>query len=79
MRIFKMILFWILVVVDVYSIYATIGYLVLGLQTPRILGGHQTIFMGMYLMSMTFFLVSLILTLILIPIIIKFFGSRKVK
>ena len=77
MRIFRRIVFWLFAVVDLYAIYATIGYLVLGLKTPRILGGHPTIFMGMYLMSMTFFLVALVLTLILIPIIIKFFKARK--
>ena len=79
MMLFKKILFWIIVLIDVYCIYATIGYLFLGLNTPKILGGRQTIFMGMYLMSMTFFLFALILTLIIIPIIIKFFKNRKLR
>ena len=77
MRIFRRILFWILAAIDLYCIYATIGYLVLGLNTPKILGGKPTIFMGMYLMSMTFFLVSLVLSLILAHVIYKYFKARK--
>jgi hypothetical protein len=72
MSVFKKIILAVLVLVDTYFLYATIGYLVLGIQTPKILGGVQTTFMGMYMMSMTFFGLFAVLTAIIVFLWIRF-------
>ena len=77
MLVFKKILFYILAVVDAYFLYATIGYLILGIQSPKILGGVKTTFMGMYMMSITFFCLFAVATTVIIIIAIKYFKSKK--
>lgn len=56
--------------VCLYSVYATIGYLVLGIQTPNIVGNTTTHFTGMFIMSGVFFVVTII-CIVLIVILAK--------
>ena len=60
MPVYKKIILIVLCIIDVYLLYSTIGYLVLGIQTPKILGGVPTTFMGMYMMSITFFCIFIL-------------------
>jgi hypothetical protein len=77
MSLFKKILIIVLSVIDAYLLYSTIGYLVLGIQTPKILGGKPTTFMGMYMMSITFFCLFAILTTIIIVLIVRQIKKNK--
>ena len=77
MSLFKKILFYTLCVIDAYFLYATIGYLVLGIQSPKILGGKPTTFMGMYMMSITFFCLFAVATIIIVIFAVKYFKNRK--
>ncbi len=79
MKIAKKILFSLLCIADVYCIYATIGYLVLGLKTPRILGDKETVFVGMFLMSLGFAIVAILLTVLIIVTIIKHIKGKNQK
>lgn len=79
MSVFKKIMFVLLCVIDAYFLYATVGYLVLGIQSPKILGGKPTTFMGMYMMSITFFCLFAIATALIIFFAIKYFKNRKSK
>ena len=54
--------------VCLYSVYATIGYLVLGIQTPNIVGNTTTHFTGMFIMSGVFFVATIISTILIIII-----------
>lgn len=65
MKIFKKILFSVLSLSDIYLLYSWIGYLVLGTKHPVIYGEVNTNFMGMYIMSITFFALFAVLTTIL--------------
>ena len=77
MSVYKKIILGVLLAIDAYLLYATIGYLVLGIQTPKILGGEPTTFMGMYMMSMTFFGLLAVTTTILIFLWIRFRKKNK--
>lgn len=79
MKIFRKILFSILCVVDVHLDYSWIGYLVLGAHHPTIYGEVNTNFMGMYIMSITFFVLFAVLTVILLIWGIKYLKKRKTK
>ena len=76
MSVYKKIILVILLIIDAYLLYATIGYLVLGIQTPKILGGVNTTFMGMYMMSMTFGVIFIVTTLILVFLWIRFVKKK---
>lgn len=76
MKIFKIISLSVLGIIDLYSLYATIGYLILGINTPKIIGEPSASFMGMYIMSITFFVVFL-LSSVMIILLIKFGRKRK--
>lgn len=73
MKLFRIICLVIFSAIDAYSIYATIGYLILGIQTPKIIGETTTTFMGMYMMSITFFVVTILATILVI------YFARKLK
>ena len=77
MQVYKKIILTILCLIDAYFLYATIGYLVLGIQTPKILGGVPTTFMGMYMMSMTFFGLLAVMTTIIVFLWIRFAKKNK--
>ena len=77
MKAFKITLVVILSLVDLYLLYSAIGYLILGIQTPKIIGSVNTVFMGMYIMSITFSVLFLVLTTIIIIMSIKFFKKKK--
>ena len=76
MSVYKKIILVIILIIDAYLLYATIGYLVLGIQTPKILGGVNTTFMGMYMMSMTFGVIFIVTTLILVFLWIRFVKKK---
>ncbi|MBE5738830.1 MAG: hypothetical protein E7354_03810 [Clostridiales bacterium] len=77
MRVFKKILFVIFSLVDIYLLYSWIGYLVLGTRHPKIYGVENTTFTGMYMMSITFFVLFAILTTILVICLVKYLKNRK--
>lgn len=77
MPVYKKIILIVLCVIDAYILYSTIGYLVLGIQTPKILGGVPTTFMGMYMMSITFFCIFAVLTTIIVFLWIRFKKKSK--
>lgn len=76
MKAFRITMLVLLSIIDTYCIYATIGYLILGIQTPKIIGNTTTTFTGMYIMATTFFLFTLIATLFIIIISIKLRKSK---
>lgn len=77
MKIFKKILFGVLSLVDIYLLYSWIGYLVLGTQHPVIYGESNTNFMGMYIMSITFFILFAVLTTLLIIWLVCYIKRNK--
>ena len=72
MLVYKKIILGVLLLIDTYCLYSTIGYLILGINTPKILGGVGTSFMGMYIMSITFGVIMLIITLLIVFLWIRF-------
>ena len=77
MKVIKRILFWALALTDIYLLYAWVGYLVLGLDLPKLYGVENTTFTGMYMMSITFFVCFAVVTTILIISMVKYFRNRK--
>ena len=77
MPVYKKIILAVLMLIDLYLLYSTIGYLVLGIQTPKILGGVPTTFMGMYIMSMTFFALFAVMTIVIVFLWIRFAKKSK--
>ena len=54
-------------------LYNAVGYLILGINTPKIYGnGHNTTFMGMYLMSITYFVISAIIIVFMVLYLLKY-------
>ena len=51
---FKVSLLVVISLATLYTLYSTIGYLVLGLKTPHLVGATTTNFTGMFIMSATF-------------------------
>ena len=76
MKALKIVIFSALNLANLYCLYATIGYLILGINTPKILGDTPTAFMGMYIMSMTFGAIFLVLTALIIWPGVKFFRAK---
>lgn len=60
---------------SIFFLYETIGYLILGIKTPNIYGiDGNTSFLGMYILSVTYFL---LLTITLLLFIIKHSSKNK--
>ena len=64
MKAFKIILISILSLIDLYILYSAIGYLIWGANTPKIVGVENTCFMGMYIMSITYFCIFVVTKII---------------
>ena len=79
MKAFKIILISILSLIDLYILYSAIGYLIWGAKTPKIVGVENTCFMGMYIMSITYFCIFVVLTSVLVFLTIKFFKKKTSK
>ena len=79
MKTTKIIITSVLSLIDAYALYSTIGYLILAIKTPKITGDTPTTFMGMYIMSITFGAIFLILMSLTVFLAIKFFRPKKVK
>ena len=62
-KISKYLIYGFLFLLDLWFLYSTIGYFILGYNTPKIYGETNTIFMGMYILSITFGVCFLVLTL----------------
>lgn len=77
MKAFRIVMLVCLSVLDAYCLYATIGYLIIGIQTPKIIGNTSTIFMGMYIMSILYFCFALIATILIIVIARKLKRTKK--
>lgn len=76
MKVFRIIMLILLGIVDTYSVYAIIGYIILGLQTPKLIGKTTTIFTGTYIMSLTFFAIVLVCTTLIVIITKKLKKSK---
>ena len=77
MKAFKITLVAILSLLDIYLLYSAIGYLIIGIKTPIIIGNGNTVFMGMYIMAITFSVLFALLTTIIIIMSMKFFKKKK--
>jgi len=77
MKIFRIVILSILSIVDLYSLYAIIGYILWGLDTPKLVGNPGTIFTGMYIMSITFGLIFIVATILIVIISIRLRKSKK--
>ena len=71
----KIVLLVILSLVSLYTLYSAIGYLVLGLKTPYLLGNTTTHFTGMFIMSGSFFL-GFVATIVAIIFVIKWLKKK---
>ena len=78
MCIVRKIFFWLLCIIDVYFGYATVGYLVMAFNTPRIVGVDSTYFAGMYIMSGTFFVGFLLITALIVFFSIAYLKNKKI-
>ena len=66
---FKKIIIVLLSILSIYFLYQTLGYIVLGSQSPVLYNGEYSYFMGMYLMAITYgagFLISIGIILALV-------------
>ncbi|MGN0961345.1 MAG: hypothetical protein ACI4PF_04010 [Christensenellales bacterium] len=79
MKAFRITMLVLLSLIDAYCLYATIGYLIIGIQTPKIIGNTTTVFTGMFIMSGMFLLFTLIATTLIIIIAIKLRKKNKQK
>ena len=77
MKAFKITLVTISSLIDVYILYSAIGYLIWGVKTPKIIGVENTCFMGMYIMSITYFCIFVVLTSVLVFLSVKFFKKKR--
>ena len=77
MKAFKITLVTILSLIDLYILYSAIGYLIWGAKTPKIIGVENTCFMGMYIMSITYFCIFVVLTSVLVFLSVKFFKKKR--
>ena len=75
MKAFRITALVIISMICAYCLYATIGYLILGIQTPDIFGETTTHFTGMFIMSGLFFVLSII-CIVLITILIRKIKKR---
>ena len=68
MQKFKIVILVLLSLISIYALYSAIGYLVLGLKTPYLLGETTTHFTGMFIMAISFFLgfIALLVTIIFV-------------
>lgn len=71
MRTFRIILLIILGIMDIYFAYATIGYISQSFDYPLLVGESTSIFFGVYIMAIIFFLAFIITTIIYILVLRK--------
>lgn len=71
MQKFRIVLLIVLSLADLYTIYATIGYFIIGYNCPRIDGTTRTVFAGNFILSATFLLATIVLTTLIIVIAVK--------
>ena len=77
MQKFRIVLLSILSLANLYTIYATIGYFIIGYNCPRIDGASRTIFAGNFILSATFLLATIVITTFIIIIAIKLKRNAK--
>lgn len=66
MSIFKKIFLAILGFVDLVLLGKTIGYIIIGMQTPSSVSGREIQFMGAYILAISYFLAVIAVTLIFV-------------
>ena len=71
MSTFKKIFLIVLALVDVFALVETIGYLIMGINTPTSLAGRNLFFTGAYILALVYFLLFVIITIIFIICLIK--------
>lgn len=71
MKAFKITILVLLSLIDIYCIYSTIGYLFLGINTPKLIGESNTVFVGQYIMSIVFLFITLIISFLILLLAIK--------
>jgi len=67
----KIIFLVIFSLIDLFILAISIGYLVMGIQTPDVIGGRPVFFTGSYILFLAYFLIFVILTTILIVLLVK--------
>lgn len=68
---FKKIIICLLSVCDLYFAYGFISYLIQGIISPKIVGEKITYFMGMYILSIVYFIVFVIVLTIILVLVFK--------
>ena len=76
-KILLLILISIFSLFDIFCIYEIIGYIILGIKTPIIYGDENAVFTGMYIMSLTYFIVLIITLTITIFCVTRFLKNKK--
>ena len=71
MSTFKKIFLIVLALVDVFALVETIGYLIMGINTPTSLAGRDLLFTGAYILTAVYFLVFVIVTIVFIICLVK--------
>lgn len=74
---FKKIIYALLCILDVYFCWSAIGFTITGASVPTIIGDKKAVFMGNYILSITFGVLFIILTTLLIIFGIRLFRKRK--
>ncbi len=77
MKTFRIIMLVILGILDLYLAYSVGGYLIQGLDYPKIVGETTARFCGMFIMSGTFFVLFVIVTIIYIIILKRLLKMEK--
>ncbi len=74
------IILFLFICIELWLLYSAIGYLVLGLNTPKIIGDSTTtVFMGMFIMSITYASIFVVCLILFIVIMVIFHKKKKVK
>ena len=71
MKIFKRILFSLLVAIDLFVLVVFIGYIKWGIDMPNTLAGRDMVFMGAYLLAIAYFVIFALITTTILIIVLK--------
>jgi len=73
----KKIILIVLGVVDLFLLAQVIGYIIWGIQMPNSVGGRNLQFMGAYILAITYALVMLLLTAVIITLVLVWRKKKK--
>ena len=74
---FKKILYILLCIVDLYLCWSAIGFTITGAASPNLIGDIKAVFMGNYILAITFGILFVILTTLLVVFGIKHIKNKK--